>query len=73
MRVNDIPNIDKLTTPEKILLVEELWDSIDLAGAEVPVPQSHTSELDNRMARLSSNPGRLLSLEELCDRIETRK
>jgi putative addiction module component (TIGR02574 family) len=72
MRVHDIPNIDKLSTPEKILLVEELWDSIDLTGTEVPVPQSHSSELEKRMARHKSNPGKLLSLDELREGIEAR-
>lgn len=28
MDVMDIPKIDQLSTPEKILLVEDLWDSI---------------------------------------------
>ena len=28
MRVKDIPEIKKLSMSEKILLVEELWDSI---------------------------------------------
>ncbi|MCZ7624114.1 hypothetical protein KsCSTR_30000 [Candidatus Kuenenia stuttgartiensis] len=32
MRVNDIPEITKLSTPEKILLVEDLWDSISSDG-----------------------------------------
>ncbi|MGA3118428.1 MAG: addiction module protein [Syntrophobacteraceae bacterium] len=28
MRLNDIPEIARLSTPEKILLLEDLWDSI---------------------------------------------
>ncbi|GFP37132.1 hypothetical protein HKBW3S44_00812, partial [Candidatus Hakubella thermalkaliphila] len=28
MRASDIPDITKLSTPEKILLVEDIWDSI---------------------------------------------
>jgi len=28
MRVNDIPEIARLKIPEKILLLEDLWDSI---------------------------------------------
>ena len=48
MRINDIPEIAKLSTPEKILLVEELWDSIASTESLVPVPESHTEELDKR-------------------------
>ena len=44
MRVNDIPEIARLSTPEKILLAEDLWDSIASDESRVPVPQSHTEE-----------------------------
>ncbi|MGH7232333.1 MAG: addiction module protein [Nitrospiraceae bacterium] len=44
MRVRDIPEIAKLSTPEKILLVEDLWDSIAAEQSGVPVPQSHREE-----------------------------
>jgi len=73
MRVSDIPEITKLSTPEKILLVEDLWDSIALNEAAVPVPESHKAELDKRLRRYESAPGSLLSLEELRTRIEKRK
>jgi putative addiction module component (TIGR02574 family) len=73
MRVKDIPHIDKLSIPEKILLVEELWDTIGSTGVDVLVPQSHKSELDNRLASLNSYAGKLLSLDELRERIESRK
>ncbi len=73
MRVNDIPEITKLSTPEKILLVEDLWDSISSDESMVPVPQSHMDELDSRLKRYESAGGRLLSIEELQARIEKRK
>lgn len=73
MRVRDIPEINKLSTPEKILLVEDIWDSIASNEAIVPVPQSHMEELDRRLKRYESSPGNLLSLEELQARIEKRK
>ena len=73
MRVSDIPEIDRLSTPEKILLVEDLWDSIAADEASVPVPQSHIEELDRRIRSYRSHPGSLLSLAELRGRIERRK
>jgi putative addiction module component (TIGR02574 family) len=73
MHLNDIPEIDRLSTPEKILLVEDLWDSIASDSSRVPVPPSHTEELDRRLKRYISPPGNLLSLEELQTRIEKRK
>jgi putative addiction module component (TIGR02574 family) len=73
VRVKDIPEIAQLSTPEKILLVEELWDSIASDVANMPIPQSHQRELDRRLKNYNSHPGNLLSLEELQDRVEQRK
>lgn len=73
MRLSDIPEIANLSTPEKILLLEDLWDSIASDESSVPVPQSHMKELDRRLKRYESDPGNLLSLEELQVRIERRK
>lgn len=73
MRASDIHEINKLSTAEKILLVEDLWDSIASDESAVPVPQSHTDELHRRFKRYGSSPGNLLSLDELRTRIEKRK
>lgn len=73
MHVSDIHEIAQLSTPEKILLVEDLWDSIASDASSVPVPQSHMEELDRRLKSYESDFGRLLSLEELQGRIESRK
>ena len=73
MRLNEIPEIDRLSIPEKILLVEDLWDSIASDESSVPVPQSHIKELDRRLKRYSTHPGDILSLEELQRRTEKRK
>lgn len=73
MRIVDIPEIESLSTSEKILLVEDLWDRITVDESSVPAPQSHKEELDRRLGRYKSHPGNLLSLEELQGRIERRK
>jgi putative addiction module component (TIGR02574 family) len=73
MRVNDIPEIAKLSTSEKILLVEDLWDSISSDESAVPVPESHIDALEKRLKSYESTPGNLLSLEDLRARIESRQ
>jgi len=65
MRVETIPEISRLSTAEKILLVEDIWDSIAAEAAPLPVPQSHLDELDRRWARFAAAAGDVLSLEEL--------
>jgi len=73
MRLDDIPEIDRLSVAEKLLLVEALWDSIATEESSVPIPASHLEELERRLVRHTSDPGRLLSLEELKQRIEKRR
>jgi putative addiction module component (TIGR02574 family) len=41
-----------LTIPERILLVEEIWDSIGDHSENVPVPSSHLEELHRRLDAL---------------------
>lgn len=73
MGVNDIPEIAQMSISEKILFLEDLWDSIASNEAGIPVPQVHKDELDARMKNFEANPGNLLSLEELQERINQRK
>lgn len=73
MRVNEIPEIAKLSTPEKILLVEDLWDDIISDESAVALPQSHIDELERRLGKYEADPGSLLSLEDLQTRVTKRK
>jgi len=72
MKISDIPKVSRLSVAEKIIFVEELWDSI-VSNEQVPVPQSHKAELDRRFAKHRGQHNRVLSLKELQTRIEKRK
>jgi len=73
MRISDMPEIANLSVPEKILLVEDLWDKIVSDESDIPVPESHKKELSKRLRRYKTTPGNLLSLKELRTRIGKRK
>ena len=73
MRLNDIPDIARLSVAERILLLEDLWESIASDASSVPVPQSHRAELDRRLAGYAREPDRLLTFEDLRERIEGRR
>lgn len=73
VREENIPEFSRLSVPERILLVEDLWDSIASEESAVPVPRSHIRELNKRFTRYQSAPGKLLSLAELQGAIEKRK
>jgi putative addiction module component (TIGR02574 family) len=72
MQIRDISEIQKLSIPEKILLLEDLWDSIIADENAIPVPESHRQEIRRRIASLDSI-GKLLTLDELKARIDARK
>jgi putative addiction module component (TIGR02574 family) len=73
MRINEIPDIAKLSTAEKILLVEDLWDHIISDESAIAVPQSHIKELEKRLEKYAADPGTLLSIEDLQTRVAKRK
>lgn len=73
MRIADLPEISKLSTPEKIILLEDFWDSILKDESEIPISDSHKQELDSRHKKYQKSPGKLLTLEELKLRIEAGK
>jgi putative addiction module component (TIGR02574 family) len=73
MKPTEIPEINKLSVPEKILFMEDLWDSITINESEIPIPESHKEELDRRYKTQLKSPGELLTLKELQKRIENNK
>lgn len=48
--------IDRLSLAERILLVEEIWDSVAAEAEALEVPQSHKDELDRRLAAYHADP-----------------
>ena len=57
------PSIDpaKLTTAQKLRLIERLWDSIDEADLP-PISRAEAAELDRRIAELDSGKVRAVPL-----------
>ena len=48
--------IDRLSVAERILLVEEIWDSIAAEEQALEVPEAHKKELDRRLAACRDDP-----------------
>lgn len=49
MTLTDImKEINNLGLPEKLLLVEDIWDSIALENAALPIPEWQKKELEDR-------------------------
>jgi putative addiction module component (TIGR02574 family) len=61
-----------LSPPEKLQLVEDLWDDLASVPAEVPIHDWQKEELARRKANLMNNPATGLSWEEVKRRVRSR-
>src|SRR5438067_12800846 len=64
--------IDQLSLAERILLVEEIWDSIVAEADALEIPQSHKDELDRRLAAYQANPDAGATWEEVKARLQKK-
>ena len=65
MQSNLSSEIKKLSIPERILLVEEIWDSIACENEAFQLSQSQKNELGKRSISLDKNPSQGRSWEEI--------
>ena len=61
--------IERLSVAERLVLVEELWDSI---AAATPLTDAQRIELDRRLADHEANPDDVFSWEEIKSSITAR-
>jgi putative addiction module component (TIGR02574 family) len=63
---------DDLSPSEKLLLVEDLWDSLAATPDDVPVHDWQQEELDRRKANLMQDPASGLTWQEVKRRVRSR-
>jgi putative addiction module component (TIGR02574 family) len=68
----DLGSVFDLTPPEKLQLVEDLWDDLAATPEAVPVYDWQKEELARRKENLRKNPASGLSWEEVKRRIRSR-
>ena len=72
MSLAELPQLAKLSTEEKLRLVEDLWDSIAASPENVPVTDTERALLEERWASHRQNPDAALTLEEFKARLAKR-
>ncbi len=65
MKSNLSEEIKKLSISERILLVEDIWDSIARDNESFELSQSQKDELDKRSRSFDENPSQGRSWEEI--------
>ncbi|HVT42965.1 MAG TPA: addiction module protein [Thermoanaerobaculia bacterium] len=64
-----IDELTKLPLPQRLEIVERLWDSIAADPERLPVTAKQAEELDLRLAAHESNPEEGVTWEEIRDRL----
>ncbi len=67
----DIKEILKLSVPDRIQLVEAIWDSIVENPADLPVTEAQRHELDRRLAEYRADPQAGETWEEVRDSLDS--
>ena len=68
-----IDELSKLPLPQRLEIVERLWDSIAADAERLPVTAKQAEELDRLLAAHESNPGEGETWEEIRDRLRKAK
>jgi putative addiction module component (TIGR02574 family) len=66
---SDLTQFDGLSLPQKLQLVEDLWDHIADQPVSIPVPEWHKEELDRREQSDRANPVSGIPWEEVMRQI----
>ena len=64
--------IDRLSVAQRILLVEEIWDSIAGEADEVPLTEAQEEDLRRRLESYAENPKAGSSWEDVKARLQKR-
>lgn len=62
-----------LSIPERIQLVEDIWDSIAADAESVELTEMDKKIIDERLAQYRANPGKVSPWQEIYERITSKK
>jgi putative addiction module component (TIGR02574 family) len=63
-------SFDELSIAERILIVEQIWDSIAAESDQLEVTQAQRDELDRRLADYQASPSEGVTWEQLKARLQ---
>jgi len=69
---NSLENIKKLSVSERILIIEDIWDSIISSKEDFPITDEQKKELDSRLEAYNKNPKEGKSWKEVKDNIQSQ-
>ncbi len=63
--MNRVVDLDRLSTTERLQLVQDLWDQIAQQPDQVPVSAAQRDELDRRLANHAASPEDVVAWEAI--------
>jgi putative addiction module component (TIGR02574 family) len=72
MVTEKIPQLQSLSSEEKLILVGELWDQLAADPAAFPKRDDHVKILETRLAHFREHPDDVVAWEDLKKRILSR-
>ena len=67
-----LEEIAKLSSEEKLQLVEEIWDDLIEHSEDIPLTEAQKKELDRRLDEYEKNPENVLTWKEVKASIRRR-
>jgi putative addiction module component (TIGR02574 family) len=61
--------LDKMTTAEKLALMEVIWDDLCRTPEDIPSPAWHAEVLAAREKQIQDGQAKFIDFEEMCERI----
>lgn len=64
VNIIDRSKLKDLSPSDRLVLLEELWDSFEGDPSSLPLTSEQKAELDERLAEMQKNPNRGITWEE---------
>jgi putative addiction module component (TIGR02574 family) len=67
----DSSELERMSVTERLRAMDQLWDSLNRSGDEIPSPDWHQDVLADRKARAQRGEAKFLTLDQLRSRLQS--
>ena len=67
----DSSELERMSVAERLRAMDQLWDSLNRCGEEIPSPDWHQDVLADRKARAQRGEAKFLTLDQLRSRLQS--
>jgi putative addiction module component (TIGR02574 family) len=67
----ELSELDRMSVTERLQAMDQLWNSLNRCGEEIPSPDWHQDVLADRKTRAQSGEAKFLTLDQLRSRLRS--